>query len=95
MCIRDSYESLYDYSWRNAVKLITSGIFTGLFWAALLLLAGLFKVLGITFFKSIIEDVYFIYPATAVAFGLGTSLYNACLLYTSGGDFLAALIAGN
>ena len=71
------YESLYDYSWRNAVKLITSGIFTGLFWAALLLLAGLFKVLGITFFKTIIEDVYFIYPATAVAFGLGISLYNA------------------
>lgn len=71
------YDSLYDFSWRNAVKLITAGIFTGLFWAALLLLASLFKVLGITFFKELIEDVYFIYPATAVAFGLGISLYNA------------------
>lgn len=71
------YESLYDFSWRNAVKLITAGIFIGLFWAALLLLASLFKVLGITFFKELIEDVYFIYPATAVAFGLGISLYNA------------------
>lgn len=71
------YESLYDFSWRNAVKLITAGIFTGLFWAALLLLASLFKVLGISFFKELIADVYFIYPATAVAFGLGISLYNA------------------
>ncbi len=71
------YESLYDFSWRNAVKLITAGIFTGLFWAALLLLANLFKVLGISFFKELIADVYFIYPATAVAFGLGISLYNA------------------
>lgn len=71
------YASLYDFSWRNAVKLITAGIFTGLFWAALLMLAGLFKVLGITLFQKIIEDVYFIYPATAVAFGLGISLYSA------------------
>lgn len=71
------YESLYDFSWRNAVKLITSAIFTGLFWVALLLLANLFKVLGITFFKTLIENIYFIYPATAVAFGLGISLYNA------------------
>ena len=71
------YESLYDFSWRNAVKLITAGIFTGLFWAALLLLAGLFKVLGIQFFDDVISSIYFIYPATAVAAGLGLSLYDA------------------
>lgn len=71
------YESLYDFSWRNAVKLIAAGIFTGLFWAALLLLAGLFKVLGIKFFEDVISSVYFIYPATAVAVGLGLSLYDA------------------
>lgn len=71
------YESLYDFSWRNAVKLITASIFTGLFWAALLLLAGLFKVLGITLFDDIISSVYFSYPATTVAAGLGLSLYEA------------------
>lgn len=73
----NQYQSLYDFSWRNAVKLMTASLFTGLFWAALLLLAGLFNVLGIHFFKDLIRDVYFIYPATAVAFGLGISLYNA------------------
>ena len=71
------YLSLYDFSWRNAVKLITAGIFTGLFWAALLLLSGLFQVLHIQLFKDIIASVYFIYPATAVAAGLGLSLYDA------------------
>jgi Domain of unknown function (DUF4153) len=73
----NQYQSLYDFSWRNAVKLITASMFTGLFWAALLLLAGLFNVLGIHFFQDLIKDVYFIYPSTAVAFGLGISLYNA------------------
>ncbi len=71
------YQSLYDFSWRNAVKLITASIFTGLFWAALLLLAGLFNVLGIKFFDDVISSVYFIYPATAVAAGVGLSLYAA------------------
>ncbi|MGB4810920.1 MAG: DUF4153 domain-containing protein [Methylophilaceae bacterium] len=71
------YDSLYDFSWRNAVKLITASIFTGLFWAALLLLAGLFKVLGIKLFDDIISSSFFIYPATAVAVGLGLSLYDA------------------
>ena len=71
------YQSLYDFSWRNAVKLITASIFTGLFWAALLLLAGLFTVLGIHFFDYLISSVYFIYPATALAVGVGLSLYDA------------------
>jgi hypothetical protein len=69
------YESLFDFSWRNAVKLITAGIFTGLFWLALILLGVLFKTINISFFSDLFENRHFYYPATALAFGFGLSLY--------------------
>jgi len=71
------YEALFNFSWRNAVKIITAGIFALLFWGALALLAGLFKVLGILFFQDLITNRHFVYPATVLAFGLGLSLYTA------------------
>ncbi len=71
------YEALFDFSWRNAVKVIVASIFVGLFWGALELFVALFKVLGIPFFDEIFNTRYFIYPATTVAFGLGLSLYTA------------------
>lgn len=71
------YEALFDFSWRNLVKILTASVFVGLFWAALFLLAGLFKILGIRFFDEIIQNRHFAYPASTVAFGLGLSLYTA------------------
>lgn len=69
------YESLFDFSWRNAVKLITASIFVGLFWLALWLLAFLFKTINLNFFDALFQNRYFIYPVTALAFGFGLSLY--------------------
>ena len=69
------YESLFDFSWRNAVKLITASIFTVLFWLALTLFAGLFKTININFFSELFENRHFIYPMTALVFGFGLSLY--------------------
>ncbi len=71
------YEALFNFSWRNAVKVIVASIFVGLFWGALELFVALFKILGIPFFDEIFNTRYFIYPATTVAFGLGLSLYAA------------------
>lgn len=71
------YESLFDFSWRNAVKMLTACLFLGLFWAALGLLAALFKILGINFFDKLITNRHFVYPATTIAFGLGLALYSA------------------
>ena len=71
------YQALFNFSWRNLVKIITASIFAGLFWAALLLLASLFKILSIRFFYDLISNRHFVYPATTLAFGLGLSLYAA------------------
>ncbi|MDI1297757.1 DUF4153 domain-containing protein [Methylotenera sp.] len=71
------YEALFNFSWRNAVKVIVASIFVSLFWGALELFVALFKILGIPFFDEIFNTRYFIYPATTVAFGLGLSLYAA------------------
>jgi hypothetical protein len=71
------YEALFNFSWRNAVKVIVASIFVGLFWGALELFAALFKILGIALFDEIFSTRYFIYPATTLAFGLGLSLYAA------------------
>ena len=71
------YEALFNFSWRNAVKVIVASIFVGLFWGALGLLGALFKILGITFFSNLFSNHHFVYPATTLAFGLGLSLYAA------------------
>lgn len=71
------YKALHDVAWRNTIKLLTAGLFVGLFWAALALLAGLFKILNINFFADLISNRYFAYPATTLSFGLGLSLYAA------------------
>jgi hypothetical protein len=71
------YEALFNYSWRNTVKVIVASIFVGLFWGALELFVALFKILGIPFFDEVFNTRYFVYPATTVAFGLGLSLYAA------------------
>lgn len=71
------YKALHDFAWRNTIKLLTAGLFVGLFWAALALLAGLFKILNIDFFADLISNRYFAYPATTLSFGLGLSLYAA------------------
>ena len=71
------YVALFNIAWRNAVKMLTAGIFVGLFWAALALLVALFKILGVQFFDTLIFNRHFVYPATALSFSLGLSLYAA------------------
>ena len=71
------YESLFDFSWRNAVKLITASIFTGLFWLALFFLVFLFKTININFFETLVQNASFVYMATSLAFGIGLAMYVA------------------
>ena len=72
----DDYALLFSASWRNTVKLFSAGVFVGLFWALLMLWAGLFKILNISFFYDLFIDHQFVYPVTAMAFGMGLSLYS-------------------
>lgn len=69
------YAHLFASAWRHAFQLQVAALFTGLFWALLMLLAGLFKVLGVALFMALFTRQPFIYLATPLAFGLGLSLY--------------------
>ncbi|MGR9013554.1 MAG: DUF4153 domain-containing protein [Gammaproteobacteria bacterium] len=72
----DDYTLLFSSTWRNTAKLLSAAVFVGLFWGLLFLWAGLFKVLQVTFFYELFTDRDFVYPVTAIAFGLGLSLYS-------------------
>ncbi|WP_424191768.1 DUF4153 domain-containing protein [Ampullimonas aquatilis] len=71
------YALLFSAAWCNAAKLLTATVFIGLLWSLLMLWAGLFKVLKVDFFYVLFTDHTFIYPVTAIAFGIGLSLYSA------------------
>jgi len=71
------YARLFTTAWRHAFQLLLAGVFTGLFWGLLFLLAGLFKVLGVSLFMDTFTSHPFVYMATPLAFCMGLSLYAA------------------
>ncbi|AVP57248.1 DUF4153 domain-containing protein [Pulveribacter suum] len=69
------YAQLFAASWRHAFQLQVAALFALLFWALLMLLAALFKVLGVTLFATLFGSRTFIYLATPLAFGAGLALF--------------------
>ena len=74
---RLSYHLLFRYSWRNALSLALALVFTLCVWAALMLWAQLFKVIGITLFADIFTQSWFYYPILSLAFGLGVIIFRS------------------
>lgn len=72
----DEYSLLFSGAWRNTAKLISAAAFVGLFWGLLFLWAGLFKILKVEFFYELFTGRNFIYAVTAIAYGMGLSLYS-------------------
>jgi hypothetical protein len=71
------YATYFDVSWVLGIQIALSLLFAGLFWGALQLGAGLFKMIGIDFFDKLFEHDWFIIPVTAVAFSFGLHLSDA------------------
>ncbi len=57
------YVSLFENAWNNTFTFIIAWVFTGIFWALLMLWASLFRVLKISFFFDVFTSPYFYYPA--------------------------------
>lgn len=70
------YPSLFADSWRNALRLCSAAGFAAAFWLLLGLCAALFKILNVAFFADLFTHPRFVYPASALMFGLGLSLYQ-------------------
>lgn len=69
------YATLFAYSWQNAFVILLATLFTGLFWAVLMLWAGLFKVLNVSFFDDVFTSRWFYYPALTLAFTYAVQLF--------------------
>jgi hypothetical protein len=68
------YARYFETATKQAVQLALSLAFTGAFWLVLFLGAQLFKLIGLTFFQTMIEHAWFAIPATALAMALAVHI---------------------
>lgn len=71
------YASLFDAAWRNTLVLAEAVLFTGLLWALLGLWQMLFHMIGIEFFRELLQKPIFVYPVTALTFGIALHLIGS------------------
>ncbi len=74
---RPQYERLFSTAWNNKFVLAEAVAFVGLFWLLLFLWAQLFRMIGIAFFKELFAEPVFVYPVTALAFGIALHLIGS------------------
>ncbi len=60
----------FDTAWKQGAQIALALGFVGVFWGVLVLGAGLFKLIDLTFFLRLITDRWFAIPATTLAFAL-------------------------
>lgn len=68
------YERYFDLGWRHGAQLLLAILFTGAFWAVLMLGAQLFNLIGITFLTELIQKSWFSAPATCGVFAAAIHL---------------------
>ena len=77
------YLTLFTSAWHTHLILAEAFLFTGLFWLLLGLWAALFHMLDINFFKELFAEPIFVYPVTALVFGIALHLIGAIDRLTS------------
>ncbi len=68
------YPDYFDAAWKDAVQLILSAAFVGVFWLALALGAALFHLIGIDQVGHLIEKPWFALPVTGIALAAAVQL---------------------
>ncbi|MCX7359689.1 MAG: DUF4153 domain-containing protein [Alphaproteobacteria bacterium] len=68
------YERYFDLGWRHGAQLLLAILFTGAFWAVLVLGSALFNLIGITFLMKLIQNTWFAMPATCGVFAAAIHL---------------------
>ena len=71
---RFPYPDLFQYSWNNILTVLTAQLFVSLFWGSLMLWAGMFKIIGISFFFKLFTKPSFIYLVTGGVAGFALSI---------------------
>ena len=79
-----SYHALFEAAWKHALQIGLSLAFLGVFWLVLALGSGLFKLINLDFFVSLIQRRWFAMPASSLAF--------ACAVHVT--DVRAGIVRG-
>ncbi len=69
-----SFPAYFDAAWMAAVRFMASVAFAGAFWLLLLLGAGLFGVIGLSFLADLLGESWFSLPLTGLAFATAVHL---------------------
>jgi Domain of unknown function (DUF4153) len=77
------YVTLFADAWRNKLALAEAALFTGLLWLLLELWQSLFHMLKIEFFSELFDEPIFVYPVTAITFGIALHLIGSIERLTS------------
>lgn len=86
-----TYEVLFAFSWRNFLVTALAAAFMGGVGGLLALWASLFQAIGIDFFKELFSEDWFLFPALAVAFGIGVFIFRNLTRVI---DSVTSLLAG-
>lgn len=70
------YSFLFLFSWRNALSLSLSLLFTLAVWGILMLWGQLFEAINIDFFMDLFTETWFFYPALSMANGFGVIIFR-------------------
>jgi hypothetical protein len=68
------YATYFDEGWKRGVQLALAILFTLLFWGILWLGAALLGFIGFEWLSKLLENFYFVWPATGLAFGAAVHL---------------------
>lgn len=69
-----AYPMLFEFAWRNALQIALAMLFCAALWALLALWMGLFRMIGIDFFREAFTDPRVAFPLTTVAFATALAL---------------------
>jgi hypothetical protein len=68
------YRLYFDWAWKDAVQIALSAAFVGVLWIALELGGALFALIGIDVVRKAIEQGWFVFPVTGLAFAAAVQL---------------------
>ena len=72
--IRPAYPQLFEFAWRNALRIALAVLFCAVLWALLALWMKLFSMIGIEFFRHAFTDLRVALPLTTMAFATAIAL---------------------
>lgn len=70
------YEALFDHAWSLVVRVVASGLFTGLFWGVMFLSSFLLQLAGSDLLRNLLQEAWFWMTLNGVVIGLALAVLH-------------------